>query len=95
MTSAVGQPPAAEAEERHAEPAEVGLALGADVEEPAVKGDGHREAREDEVRRVVERVADRLAVAEGAGREQPERPERVLADEQDDHRRERRAPGRG
>ena len=65
----------AEAEEPHAEPAEVGLALRADVEERAVKGDGHGEAREDEARRVVEGVADRLAAAEGAGREQPQRPD--------------------
>src|SRR5580765_5579512 len=55
-----------EAEEPHAEPAEVGLPLSPDVEERAVKRDRHREAREGEARRVVQGVPDRFAAAKGA-----------------------------
>ena len=47
-------------------PPRVGLALGADVEQAGLEGERHREAREDEVGRVVEREAERLAAAEAA-----------------------------
>ena len=49
-----------EDDEADAQPAEIGLALAADVEQAGMEGDRHREAGEDEVGGVVERVADRL-----------------------------------
>ena len=58
-----------QADERRAEAAERRLALAADVEQPGVEGDGDREAGEDEVGRVVERVADALAAAERAAQQ--------------------------
>ena len=67
-----------------AEAAQIGLALAADVEEAAVEGDGDGEPGEDEVGGVVERVADRFRVTHGAEDEEPQRLERVLADERDD-----------
>ena len=45
MTSAVGQPPAPRQRSATPRPADVRLALGADVEEPAVEGDGDGQAR--------------------------------------------------
>ena len=63
------------------------------LKSPPWKRHGHGEAGEDEARRVVERVADRLPAAEGAGGEEPERAERALADEQHHHRRQRERHG--
>jgi hypothetical protein len=47
-------------------PADIGLALAADVEQAAMKSDGDRKSGEDEVGGVVQGEADALAVAEGA-----------------------------
>jgi hypothetical protein len=55
-----GQRPKARPTRPDAEAADVGLPLAADVEQAGVVGDGHGEAGEDEVRRVEERVADRV-----------------------------------
>ena len=55
-----------ERDERHAEAAEIGLPLAADVEQPGVEGDRDGEAGQDEVGGVEEREADALAVAERA-----------------------------
>ena len=66
-----GQPPGqhaveGQADERHAEAGDIGLALAADVEQAGMEGDRHREPGEDEVGGVEQREADALAVAEGA-----------------------------
>ena len=79
-----GQPAEIEADQGHAEAADIGLALAADVEQAAVEGDRDREAREDEAGGVEQRVADRLAIAEGAEDQELDRLERVLAEEQHD-----------
>ena len=79
-----GSQPQIEADQPDAEPAEIGLALAADVEQPGMEGDRDREAGEDEVGGVVERVADRLDIAEGAVTSSSHRLERVLADEEHD-----------
>ena len=94
-----GRPAAgAEAQQRHAEAADVCLALGSDVEEATVERDGDGEASEDEVGRVVEGVADRLGVAERAAHQQAQRSRRTLADQEHHHRgqqqREREVDGR-
>ena len=74
----------AEADQRDAEAADIGLALAADVEQAGMEGDGDGEAGEDEVGGVVEREADALAVAERAVDHEPHGLERVLADDEDD-----------
>src|SRR2546426_405760 len=76
--------PGPETEQRDAETADVGLTLRADIEQATVKGDGDRQTGEDEVGRIVERVADRLGVPDRAVREKPEGPCGTFAD-QDDH----------
>ena len=48
------------------EPAQIGLPLAADVEQPGMEGHRHGQPGEDQVGGVVERVAHRLAIAEGA-----------------------------
>ena len=68
--------------QRDAEAADIGLAFAADVEQPAMEGDCHRKAGEDEVGRVIERVADAVAGTEGALHHQHRGAQRVLADEQ-------------
>ena len=83
------QPPGQDAAEgqrhrRDAEPADIGLALAADVEQPAMEGDRDGEPGEDEVGGVVEREADALAIAEGAAQHQHRRLDRALADREDD-----------
>ena len=55
-----------EADDADAEAGDIGLALAADVEQAAMEGDGDRKTGEDEVRRVVERVAEAGAAAECA-----------------------------
>ena len=82
------QPAEIEADQRDPEAAEVGLALAADVEQAAVEGDRDREPGEDEAGRVVERVADRLAVAERAIDQELDRLERVLAEQQHEQARD-------
>ena len=77
-----------ERDEDDAEAGDIGLAVAADVEEAGMGGDRHREAGEDEVGRVVERVAEVVAVAEGAGDDGLKRGERVLADGEDDDARD-------
>ena len=67
-----------------AQPAEIGLALAADVEQAAMEGDRHGQAGEDEVGGVVERVADRLRRADRARDQQLERMERIDADDAHD-----------
>jgi hypothetical protein len=54
-----------QADQRDAEPADIGLALAADIEQPAMEGDRDRQTGEDEAGRVIERVGDVLAAAEG------------------------------
>jgi hypothetical protein len=82
-----GRPAAgAQAQQRHGEAADVGLALGADVEQAAVERDSDGEAGEDEVGRVVQGVADRLGVPERAAHQQAQRPHGTLADQQHDDR---------
>src|SRR4051794_14386493 len=73
-----------ERHEREAETPDIGLPLAADVEQAGVIGHGDGEAGVDEVGRVVERVADRLAVAERAVDEELGGLERILADQEDD-----------
>src|SRR5271165_6830113 len=73
-----------ERSERRPETGDIGLALHADVEETGVEADCDREAGEDETRRVIEREADALEIAERAGDENLHRLERVLADRQHD-----------
>ena len=79
-----GQPAKVKADQGDAEATDVGLALAADVEQAAVERDRDREAGEDEARGVKQRVADRLAIAEGAVDQKLDRLERVLAEEQHD-----------
>ena len=67
-----------------AETTEIGLPLAADVEQPAMESDGDGEPGEDEVRRVIEREADALAIAERALDHQPRRLDRAFADDQHD-----------
>ena len=87
------QPAEIEADQRDAEAAEVGLALAADVEQAAVERDRDREPGEDEAGRVEQRVADRLAVAEGAVDQELDRLERVLAEHQHDQARDEERRG--
>ena len=61
MMSGSGQEVEIEADERDAEAAEIGLALGADIEKPGMEGDREGKAGEDEVGRVEQRVADARA----------------------------------
>ena len=84
-----------EADERHAEAADIGLPLAADVEQAGMEGDRDRQAGEDEVGGVEQREADALAIAERAVEHEPHGLERVLADDQDDagRRRGTRRPG--
>ena len=63
---------------------QIGLPLATDVEQPGMEGQRHGEAGEDQVGGVVERVADRLAVAEGAVDQHLHGLERALADDDDD-----------
>ena len=79
-----GRPAGSEPTSASAEAADIGLPLAADVEQAGVEGDGDGEAGEDEVGGVVERVADRLAVAERAVDQELGGLERVLADQEDD-----------
>src|SRR5690606_34509355 len=67
-----------------ADAADIGLALDADIEQAGMEGDGHRQPGEDEIGRVVERIADALARAEGAGDHQRGGPERIFAHDEND-----------
>ena len=46
-----------QAHQSDAETAQIGLALGADIEQAGMEGDGKSEAGEDEIRRIEQRVA--------------------------------------
>ncbi len=70
--------------QRGADAAQHRLAFAADVEQPRMKCHRDRQAGEDEGRRVVQRVAQADAAAEGALDQQRQRLPRVLADEQHD-----------
>jgi hypothetical protein len=79
-------------EGQHGEPAaqaaDIGLALAADIEQAAMEGDGHGKPGEDEVGRVVERVADRLRRADRARHQQAQGVQWIDADQaHDDGRR--------
>src|SRR6266478_1580811 len=89
-----GRPaPGPETEQGDAETADVGLTLRADIEQPTVKGDGDGQTGEDEIGRVVERVADRLGVPDRAVREKPEGPCGTFADQDNHDRREQQCQG--
>src|SRR5690606_30984077 len=49
-----------------AEPADIGLALRADIEQPRMIGQRHGQTRKDEIGGVIERVAEARTIAEGA-----------------------------
>ena len=70
-----------EANKPHSKTADVGLALGSDVEEPGMVGDRNGKPREDEVRRVVEGESDGILGSEGPRDHQLEGCQRTLADE--------------
>ncbi len=70
--------------ERGPEAGDVGLALDPDVEQAGVEAERDREAGEDEARRVIEREADALEIAERAPDQDLHRLERVLADGEHD-----------
>ena len=61
-----GQVAQRQADESDAQAAEIGLALGADIEQPGMEGDREGKAGEDEIRRIEQRVAEARAIAEGA-----------------------------
>ncbi len=66
-----------------AEAADIGLALAADVEQAGMERNGDRQAGEDEIGRVVKRVADAVEIAEGAGRHGPDHRKGILMDRPD------------
>ena len=72
-------PTQAVANARHVE-----LSFGADVQQAAAKGHRHREAGEDQRRRVEERVADAVRPGEGAADEQLVGLDGIVADEEDE-----------
>ena len=72
-----------QADQRHAQAPEGGLSFAADVEEPGVERDRRAEPREDEIRRVEQRVAPAIARAERAGDHEPQRLERVQSEIED------------
>ena len=81
-----------QADQRDAQAPEGGLAFAPDVEEPRVKGDRRAESREDEIRRVEQRVAPTVARSERTGDHEPQRLERVQSEIEDhqsgDHERD-------
>jgi hypothetical protein len=68
--------------ERRAEAGDIGLPFAADIEEAGVKGDRDRQPGEHEVGGVVERVADRDRVIDGAPRHDAHRVDGVDADDE-------------
>src|SRR3984957_16682326 len=71
-------------DQRRAEPSDIGLPLRADVEQAGMEADRNRKSGEDEARRVEQRVADPLEIAERAQNKALHRLERILADRQHD-----------
>ena len=78
------QPAQIDPDQPQPEPAQIGLPLAADVEQPGMEGQRHRQPGEDQVGGVVERVAHRLAIAEGAVDQGLDGLDRALADQDDD-----------
>ena len=66
------------------EPADIGLSFAADIEQPGMEGDRDGKAGEDEIGRVIERVADGLVIAESPVEHDVQRFDRVFAERQDD-----------
>jgi hypothetical protein len=75
MHAIEGQP-----DEDDAQPPDIGLTFGPDIEQARVIGQRHGEAGEDEVGGVVERVAEARTVAEGPVEHDADGLQRVLPD---------------
>src|SRR5690606_23005572 len=68
-------------------PGHIGLAIATDIEQATMRRNGDGKAGEDEIGGVIERIADVVAIAEGAGDDGPDGGDRVLADHQHDEAR--------
>src|ERR1700722_16532016 len=79
-----GQEPEMKRDKRRAEAPDIGLPLGADVEQTGMETDRDPEPGEDEARRVEQGVADSFKVAERAKDEALDGLKRILADRQHD-----------
>ena len=71
-------------DKRRAEASDIGLALGADVEQARMETDRDGKPGEDEARRVEKRVTNSFEIAERAKDEALDGLQRILADRQHD-----------
>ena len=67
-----------------AEASDIGLPLNSDVEQAGLEAERHREAGEDEARRVIEGEADPFEIPERAGDQDLHRFQRILANREHD-----------
>ena len=84
MLRSARQPAEIDPDQPEPEPAQIGLPLAADVEQPGMEGHRHRQPGEDQVGGIVERVAHRLAIAEGTVDQGLHGLDRALAEQDDD-----------